>query len=164
MVAVVAVDENWGIGCDGELLYHIPEDKKFVREFTAGKVLVMGNATLKSLPGGKPLKNRINIVLSRDTSIKSDCVTVCNSVEELLDTVSVYNPDDVVVFGGEGIYKQLLDHCTAIYVTKIKGSKKADRFFPDLDLLCNWQIESKSEEKEYNGLKYAFYKYIPRNL
>ena len=160
MIAVVAVDENWGIGREGELLFSIPEDMKFFKELTENKVVVMGRRTFKSLPGSRPLKNRVNIVLSRDSDFKPEFVIVCSSVEELLIAAQEYEPDDVIVIGGQEIYNQLLDHCAAAYVTKIKSRTTADRHFPNIDLLRNWKIDNKSEEEEYNGLKYTFYKYV----
>ena len=159
MIAIVAVDENWGIGCDGELLFNIPEDMQFFKKMSDGKVVVMGYATLISLPNSKPLKNRTNIVLTkRDLNI--DGVIVCRSIDELLKTAKKYSPDDVIVMGGEQVYAQLLDYCHKIYVTKIKGMKKADRYFPNVDLLDNWKLADISEEKEHNGLKYSFNEYI----
>ncbi|MCL2370704.1 MAG: dihydrofolate reductase [Firmicutes bacterium] len=161
MNTIVAVDEKWGIGCDGKLLYDIPEDMKFFREMTDGKVVVMGLTTLKSLPNSKPLKNRVNIVLSYDKDeVLVDPIIVCHSIEELLKEVKKYKPEDVFVIGGQAIYRQLLDYCDTAYITKVKSTKKADTFFPDVDKLNNWTLESKSEEKEHNGLKYVFCKYV----
>jgi len=164
MVAIVIVDEYWGIGYNGDLLFTIPEDMKFFKEFTMNKVVVMGHSTFKSLPGGKPLKGRINIVLSRKKGLSLESAIICDSIEQLLDTVNVYNPDDVIVIGGQEIYSQLLDYCNAIYLTKVKADKKADKHFPSIDSLENWAIGSKSDEKEYGGLKYTFYKYINTNM
>jgi len=160
MIASVAVDENWGIGYKGNLLFSIPEDMKFFRELTLNKVVVMGEGTFKSLPGAKPLKNRVNIVLSQDKEFRVESVIVCHSLEQLLAAVSRYNPDDVIVCGGQDIYNLLLDYCTAIYITKVKDRKPADRHFPNIDLLDNWKTESQSGEMECNGLKYTRYKYV----
>ena len=161
MNTIVAVDEKWGIGCDGKLLYDIPEDMKFFREMTDGKVVIMGLTTLKSLPNSKPLKNRVNIVLSYDKDeVLVDPIIHCTSIDEVLQAVKSYDPKDVFVIGGQEIYKQMLEHCKVAYITKVKGSKKADRFFPDVDGLSNWVLESRSEEKEYEGLRYTFCKYV----
>jgi len=160
MIAIAAVDECWGIGYKDELLFSIPEDMKHFKELTEHKVVVMGYNTFKSLPGAKPLKNRVNIVLSRNEELELESVIVCNSIDKLFNIISTYNTDDVIVIGGQDIYNQLFNYCTAIYITKIKTRKMADRYFPNLDLLDNWKVESKSEEKAYNELKYVFYKYI----
>lgn len=68
MRAIVNVNESWGIGCDGDLLVNIPEDMKFFRTTTAGSVVIMGRKTLESFPGAKPLKGRVNVVLTKDAS------------------------------------------------------------------------------------------------
>lgn len=160
MNAIVAVDEEWGIGCNGNLLFSIPEDIQHFKNLTQNKVVVMGHDTFMSLPGSKPLKNRINIVLSKNNNLKLDSVITCNSINQLLNMISIYNPDDVFLIGGQELYKQLIEYCSAVYVTKIKQLKVADRFFPNIDLLDNWKIESKSEEKFHNELIFTFYKYI----
>lgn len=90
MKIIVAVDLNWGIGCDGKLLQHIPEDMKFFKEKTIGNVVVMGRETFESLPGKNPLKDRVNIVLSRDRSFKDDRLIICNSIEDTLKELQKY--------------------------------------------------------------------------
>ena len=159
MKAIVAVDENWGIGFDGEMLFHIPEDLKRFKALTTGKVVVMGRATFDSLPGRKPLKNRTNIVLTKNKDLLIDSVIVCHSLEDLLSAISIYDTDDVFIIGGQHIYTQLYDSCNSILVTKIKEHKEADTFFPNLDLLDYWVVESQSEESDYNGIKYTYYRY-----
>ena len=165
MIGIVAVDENWGIGYKGDLLYSIPEDKKdHFKALTIGKTVVMGRATFDSLPNRKPLKNRVNIVLSRDTNLFIDSVVVVSSKEELFEILKSYSSDDVFIIGGQQIYKMLYNYCSIIYVTKIMESKAADRYFPNIDLLDNWEVESISQEKDYNGLKYFYYKYRNTDL
>ncbi|MCL2078126.1 MAG: dihydrofolate reductase [Oscillospiraceae bacterium] len=164
MRAIVAVDELWGIGCNNKLLFSIPEDMRYFVNFTKNKVVVMGRLTLESLPGSKPLKDRTNIILSSDKNLKTEGATVCHCVEELLNQTRCYNPEDVIVIGGEAVYKQLLNYCTDIHVTKVKQTSKADKFFPNLNLLENWKIKSVSEEKAYNGIKYAFYVYYNERI
>ncbi|MDR0197165.1 MAG: dihydrofolate reductase [Oscillospiraceae bacterium] len=163
MQAIVAVDESWGIGYNNNLLFSIPEDIRYFTDFTRHKVVVMGRRTLNSLPGSKPLKDRINIVMSNDKSFKTDSATVCFSVERLFYEIKDYNPNDVIVIGGQTVYEQLIDYCSAAHVTKVKKTGKADRFFPNIDLLENWKVKSVSEEKEYNNIKYAFYVYCNEN-
>ena len=167
MKAIVAVDENWGIGCDNELLYSIPEDMKFFKDVTVNKVVVMGHSTFKSLPGSRPLKNRTNIILSKDENLNIDSAIVCNSIDKLLSTIEMYDKNDVFLIGGQGIYKQLLEFCSEIYVTKINGNKKADSYFPNVDLMDNWTVSDISEMKSYNDIQYCFYKYKndrPKNI
>ena len=80
MNLIAAADENWGIGKNGGLLAHISGDMKYFRETTKGKVVVMGRKTLESFPGGKPLKNRVNIVLTQNQDFAPEGVTVCHSI------------------------------------------------------------------------------------
>ncbi|MBQ8827482.1 MAG: dihydrofolate reductase [Oscillospiraceae bacterium] len=160
MKAIVAVSRNLGIGKDNDLLYNIPEDKKFFRSMTLGKVVVMGRKTLESMPGGKPLKDRTNIVMTRDNAYSAEGVTVCRSVEELEKELEKYNTDDVMIIGGAEIYRQLLPLCDTAYITKIDNELPADKFFPDIDSMSEWKLTECSEEKEYEGLKYKFCTYV----
>ena len=90
MKTIVAVDVKWGIGKANDLLFSIPEDMKHFREITSGKTVVMGLNTLRSFPGGKPLKNRINIVLSNEDVEPQENLIVCRSMEALLDELKKY--------------------------------------------------------------------------
>lgn len=164
MKIIVAVDLNWGIGCDGKLLQHIPEDMKFFKEKTIGNVVVMGRETFESLPGKNPLKDRINIVLSRDRSFKDDRLIICNSIEDTLKELQKYENSKVFIIGGETIYKQFLLYCDELYITKIQNEYKADRFFPNVDMMSNWELIKESEVKEYNNVRYVFSTYINNSL
>ena len=162
MKIIVAVDSNWGIGCDGNLLQHIPEDMKFFKEKTIGNVVVMGRETFESLPGKNPLNNRVNIVLSRNNSFKDDRLTICKSIEETFKELEKYNNDEIFIIGGETIYKQFLPYCDELYITKIKNEYKADRFFPNVDIMENWELVEESEVKEYKDIKYIFSRYLKK--
>lgn len=164
MKIIVAVDLNWGIGCDGKLLQHIPEDMKFFKEKTIGNVVVMGRETFESLPGKNPLKDRVNIVLSRDRSFKDDRLIICNSIEDTLKELQKYENSKVFIIGGETIYKQFLPYCDELYITKIQNEYKADRFFPNVDIMSNWELIKESEVKEYNNVRYVFSTYINNSL
>ena len=148
MRIIVAADEKWGIGYEGNLLVKIPEDMKHFKELTWGKVVVMGKATFMSLPGSQPLKNRKNIVLSQDSHFKHDSLTVCNSLEHLFTELTNYDPSEVFIIGGESVYRQLLPYCSEALVTKIKRTFQADRYFPNLDLMPSWSIEERSGLKD----------------
>lgn len=157
MKAIVAVDKNWGIGKNNDLLFSIPADMKFFRQTTLNKVVVMGANTLKSFPNGNPLKNRMNVVLS--TKLKrEDCVVVDN-LEKLFEIIKNYQTDDVFVIGGASVYKTLLDYCEEILVTKVDADGKADLFFPNLDKLTNWKLIDESESLIDNGYSIKFTKY-----
>ena len=91
MNLIVAVDSNWAIGKENKLLVSIPQDMKFFRETTKGKVVAMGRKTLESFPGGQPLKNRVNVVLTTDKNYKVKDTVIVHSVEEMVEELKKYN-------------------------------------------------------------------------
>ena len=145
MNLIVAVDENWGIGNKNELLIRIPADMKMFRQETTGKVVVLGRKTLETFPGGQPLKNRTNIILSTQKDYQVKDAIVVSSVEKLMEELKNYNSDDIYIIGGESIYRQMLPYCTTAHVTKIERSYEADAFFPNLDQDENWKITAVSK-------------------
>lgn len=159
MKLIVAVDKNWAIGYRNELLVSIPADMRFFRDQTTGKVVVMGKNTLESFPGGKALKNRVNIVVALEKSYKAPDAIVVNSIEDAIAEASKYDTDDVYVIGGASIYKQMLQFCDTAYVTKIDHAYVADTYFPNLDEDDSWQMTEISEEQTYYDLEYRFTKY-----
>lgn len=156
MNVIVNVDKNWAIGKGNKLLVSIPQDMKFFREMTMGKVVVMGRKTLESFPGGQPLKKRVNIVLTGDRQYQAGDAVVVHSMEELLEELKKYPPEDVFVIGGESIYRSLLPWCTKAYVTKTDHAYDADTWFPDLDRDPEWKMTKSSEEQTYFDLEYYF--------
>lgn len=159
MNLIAAVDSNWAIGNKERLLVSIPNDHKHFREETTGKVVVLGRKTLQTFPQGLPLKNRTNIILSRDRDYKVKDALVVHSVEELLEELKKYHSDDVYVIGGESIYRQLLPYCRTAHVTKIDHAYEADAYFPDLDSDPEWEITADSDEMTYFDIAYTFLKY-----
>lgn len=159
MNLIVAVDKNWAIGCNNELLVNIPADMKFFRQTTTGKVVVMGRKTLESFPNGMPLKNRTNIVLTANQNYKAEGAVIVHSMEELLEELKKYNSEDIYVIGGDSIYRQMLPYCDLAHVTKIDHAYQADAFFPNLDEKPQWQIIDDSEEQTYFDLEYQFLLY-----
>lgn len=159
MNVIVAADKNWGIGKDNKLLVSIPSDMKFFRTQTTGKVVVMGRKTLESFPNGMPLKNRTNIVLTRNPDYEVKGGVVVHSVEELLEVLKPYEEEDIYVIGGDSIYRLLLPYCRTAHVTKIDFAFEADTYFPNLDEDGSWEITGKSEEQTYFDLEYEFVKY-----
>ncbi len=160
MILIAAVDKNWGIGLNNQLLTHIPADQKFFRETTTGNVVVMGRKTLESFPNGEPLKNRTNIVLTRNRDYKKTNVTVFHDTESLLNEIKNYPKDSVFCIGGASVYKELLPYCDKALITKIDEAYEADAFFPDLDKEKGWKITETSEEQTYFDLVYHFITYI----
>lgn len=162
MNLIVAVDKNWAIGKDNKLLVSIPDDMKFFRETTSGHVVVMGRKTLESFPGGKPLKNRTNIVITRDKNYQAADAIVVHSEEELKSELNKYNSEDIYVIGGESIYRMLLDDCDVAHVTYVDYAYDADTYFPNLDENPAWQLAEESEEQTYYDLEFYFRKYIKK--
>ena len=159
MNLIAAVDQNWAIGNKNKLLVRIPDDQKFFRETTTGKVVVMGRKTLESFPNGLPLKNRTNIVLTHDKNYQVKDAIVLHSLEELHAELQKYPSEDIYVIGGETIYRQLIDECDVAHITKIDYAYDADAYFPNLDERPEWKITADSEEQTYFDLEYYFYKY-----
>ena len=160
MKAIVAVDKNWGIGYKGDLLQRIPEDMKYFRQMTLGKVVVMGRETFESFPGKEPLKDRINIVLSKNHAFNNEKVIICRSMEKLFDELKKYSADEIFVIGGESVYRQLLPYCSEAYITKIDSTYTADRFFVNLDKEEDWRLVSESDIKSYKDVNFRFLKYV----
>lgn len=162
MNMIVAVDSNWAIGHKGKLLVSIPEDMQFFRRETTGKVVVMGRKTLESFPNGLPLKNRVNVVITKDKEYNVKNAIICHSIEEALEVLKQYNDEDIYVIGGESVYRQFLPYCSVAHVTKINYSYDADTYFPNLDEMDEWTIEESSDERTYFDLEYEFVKYVKK--
>ena len=163
MNAIVAVDKEWGIGKNNGLLFSLKKDMAFFREKTTGKVVVMGSNTLKSFPGGKPLKNRINIVLFPGGEKRDDC-TVVDSLEELSKELEKYPTDDVFIIGGAMFYKTMLPYCKTVYVTKVDAVGGATVFYENLDKLDNFKSIYESDPVDDNGLTIKFTTYQNENV
>ena len=159
MKAIVVVDRNWGIGKENRLLVHLAGDLKYFKEKTFNKVVVMGRETFESLPGKKPLPNRTNLILSRNPDFYAENCIVCRSMGQLFKQLEHYDRDDVMIAGGENIYKQFLPYCSGVLVTKIDGVFEADRHFVNLDLRDDFSLVHESASMEENGVSYKFTEY-----
>ncbi|MBQ3906685.1 MAG: dihydrofolate reductase [Lachnospiraceae bacterium] len=159
MNLIVAVDNNWAIGNKNKLLVSIPNDMKHFREETTGKVVVLGRKTLETFPQGLPLKNRTNIILTKNQNFKVKDAIVVHSLEDLLEELKNYESEDIYVIGGDSVYKQLLPYCNVAHVTKVDHEYAADTYFPNLDKDPAWQITAESDEQTYFDLPYQFLKY-----
>lgn len=162
MNAIVAVDNNWAIGCKNSLLVRIPADHKNFRQETTGKVVVLGRKTLETFPQGMPLPNRINIILSTNPDYKVKDAVVVHDREELDAELKKYKAEDVYIIGGESVYRMMLPACDVVHVTKIDHDYEADAYFPNLDKDDEWEITAESEEQTYFDLPYYFVKYERR--
>lgn len=159
MRLILAADENWAIGREGGLLCRIPGDLKYFKERTSGKTVVMGRATLESLPGGKPLPRRDNIVLTRRQDYQKEGVLIAHDEEELGALLAGRNPDDVYIIGGGQVYRQFLPQCDVCYITRIYEKFPADTWFVDLDEDDRFEVSWKSRMQEENGIRYRFFEY-----
>lgn len=160
MKLIVAVDKEWNIGNEGDLLFRLPLDMKFFRTQTTGKIVVMGRKTLESFPNSKPLKNRVNIVLSRNKDYEAEGAIIVPDTDKLNDVLAEYNSDDVYVIGGESIYRLLLPLCDTAVITHVDAiAEKADKKFPALDG-NEWKLSEVLDETEDNGynVKWCIYK------
>lgn len=162
MKLILAADERWGIGRDGGLLCHLPGDLKYFKSMTMGKTVIMGRVTLQSLPGGRGLPGRRNIVMTRDCGFSSENCEIAHTVRELDALLEGTPADDVFVIGGASIYEQLLPKCDTCYITRIYEDFGADRSFCDLDGDPHFDCEPVSDVQEENGIRYRFYIYKRR--
>ena len=153
MKAIAVVDKNWGIGKEGGLLFSLPADMKFFRETTTGATVVMGKKTLASFPGGRPLKNRTNIVID-SKCLHDGCVTVKN-LDELFAVLKDVK-GEVYVIGGAMTYRSLHPYCEEALITKVDASGGADVFLDNLEKLPQWSMTSMSEPVETNGYTIRF--------
>lgn len=155
--AIVHADKTWGIGKGNDMMFSLPKDMKFFRETTMGHTVVMGGNTLRSFPNQKPLKNRVNIVLSRG-QVRDDCIIV-RSYDELFAELKKREDEEIFVIGGGEIYKALLPYCHEALVTKVDAVGGAEVFFPNLDEDENFTLVYESERIEDNGNTIRFTTY-----
>ena len=156
--AIVAVDNNWGIGFNGDLLEHIPEDLKYFKQLTSGHSVIMGRKTWDSLPT-KPLPNRRNYIISSDQPRILHKNVIRFQMDDAL-TFLDYTWEDVFVIGGGQIYEKLLPLCDRVYVTKIyKDHDQVDTYFPNLDESEEWAPATCSDIRQQGDLMYQFWQY-----
>lgn len=163
MNLIVAVDKNWSIGNQGQLLVSIPEDKRLFREETLGKVIVMGRKTLESLPGKQPLYGRVNIVLTKNPDYKVKGAIVCHSLEQVMEELEKYEKSDCFIIGGQSMYEQFLPLCNIAHVTYIDYLYSADTHFPNFDKDSDWEMTKESDEQTYFNLCYTYRLYERKN-
>ncbi|MDO4662541.1 MAG: dihydrofolate reductase [Tissierellia bacterium] len=160
MKMIMAVDENFAIGKDNDLLFRIKKDLRHFKSLTENNIIIMGRKTFDSME--KPLSNRENIVLTRNKDFKKDGVKVFNDIDLLL--AYIYKSDkNIYVVGGGKIIDLLIDYCDGAILTKIHAKKDADTFMRNLDLDENRVIEKESELMEENGIKFSYVEYKNTN-
>ena len=187
MISIVNVSESWGIGKNGDLLIKIPEDMKFFRETTRGKVIIVGLNTLKSFPGCRPLKGRVNIVLAEtremipeESIAASDLflpeperyaealslygtgktvLLLCTSLSEVLEAAGLFPPAEVFVCGGASVYRLLLPYCEEALITKNNCPDEPDTWYPDLDASGEWQCVDEGTAQICGDIVFRFTRY-----
>ena len=151
MELIVAVYDDWGIGADGTQPVALSADRKFFREITKGACVIVGRKTLADFPGGKPLPNRVNVVISRNCG-PIEGVTVCRSPEEAAELTKQYLR--VMVIGGGSIYRQMLPYCDTAYITKVHTTVPCDTYFPNLDKDPQWDLAQVLLSGQEDGIGY----------
>jgi len=165
MNLIAAVDLNWGIGFNCELLERIPADMKYFKNKTVGKIIVMGRSTFESLPNRKPLEQRVNIVLTKNKNYKCEGVILCYSLEQLFTELKKYNQEDIFIIGGESIYAQLISHCNKAYITKIYKQYVHNKVLINLDEDDKWKkVLTSGKQKFTEQIYYTFNTYIKNEV
>lgn len=169
VIAIVAVDENWGIGNKNQLLFKIPKDLKRFKELTTDNVVIMGKNTFLSL-GSKPLPHRTNIVITHEYTnpVRDDNDVIYSNmyhVKQYINNVkriSHIHQQHLYIIGGESIYKQLLPLCDLAYVTYLHDTFEADTHFPALNTMPDWAENLVKLEKDYYNGKQVDFKVFRR--
>ena len=157
MEAIVAVFSDWGIGSEGTQQIVLKADRAHFRALTAGAAVIVGRRTLGDFPGGRPLKGRDNIVVTRQ-NIEIEGAEVAHSTEEALALAAKY--PRALVIGGASIYRQFLPYVDTVHVTKIDRAPASDSFFENLDTSPDWQAREAEDWREENGVRYCFVTYV----
>jgi dihydrofolate reductase len=151
---IVAVAENGVIGVKGDLPWRLPEDLKRFKRLTLGKPVIMGRKTWDSLPR-KPLPGRVNIVVTRDPSFHADGATVVHDFDTAIAAAEKTNPDEIMVIGGQAIFKAALLVATRIHLTEVAARPPGDTFMPSLDRRA-WQETAREGPFHEGPLRYEF--------
>ena len=151
---IVAMSQNYVIGIKNKLPWHISADLKNFKKITLGHPVIMGRKTYDSI--GKPLKDRDNIVISRDNSLKIDHVEVVDSLEKAVFKTA--DSPEVFIIGGQQIYQIALPLATHMYVTKVDGNFEGDAYFPDY-IQEEWREVAREDLITENNLNFSFLKY-----
>lgn len=154
--AIVAVYGDWGIGADGTQPVVVKADRRHFRDVTGDSAVIVGRKTLADFPGGRPLKGRTNIVLTRRSLSVEGAVVVHSAAEALAEAAKF---DRVFVIGGASVYAELFPHIDRVFVTKLDCVPHSDAFFPNLDADPSWSVTDTGEPLEEDGVVYRFLTY-----
>lgn len=154
---IAAVSENGIIGNNNSLIWHLKEDMKYFKEKTTGHHIIMGRKTFESISGGKPLPNRTSIVITRDKNYERDGIIVCHSLEKAIE--KCVDEKEVFIIGGGQIYKEAINICNNLYITKIHKDFDGDVKFPEIDENIWKIIDVDKHFSEKNNFNYSFLTY-----
>ncbi len=158
---VVAASENNVIGKDNQLLWHLPDDLKFFKAQTLGKVIVMGRKTFESI-GNKALPKRTNVVISRNKDFEvPEGVVLKKNVEEALQTFQ--QEEEICIVGGEQIYRLALPFVDEIYITRIHLEINGDTYFPEVPTDFQLESEAYHAKDEKHAIDFTFQKWVRKN-
>lgn len=156
MELIVAVYDDWGIGCEGTQPIALSADRKFFREMTRGAMVIVGRRTIEDFPGKKPLPGRVNVALTR-TVKEIPGFTVCASPEEAMELAK--RAQRAMVIGGGSVYRQMLPYCDTAYITKVHTVTDCDTYFPNLDEKEDWYLAERLQSGEENGIAFEMLLY-----
>ena len=156
MELIVAVYDDWGIGCCGTQPIALSADRKFFRETTRGAMVIAGRKTIGDFPGQKPLPGRINVALTR-TVKEIPGFTVCDSAEAVMALAK--SAERCFVIGGGSVYKQMLPYCDTAYITKVHTVTDCDTYFPNLDEMEDWYLAETLLTGEEDDISYEMLLY-----
>lgn len=151
LTLIVATDLQGGIGINNTLPWHLPEDLAHFKRLTTGHPIIMGRKTFDSI--GRPLPNRRNIVITRNSAWRQDGVETAGSIEEAL---ALLGGQEGFVIGGAEIYRQSMALATRLIVTEIAGTYQCDAFFPAIDRAIWQETAREAQVSEKSGLHYAY--------
>lgn len=156
--AIACIGKNRELGKNNGLIFNIKADMEMFKKITTGAFVVLGSNTLKSFPKGRPLKNRVHLLLCRKGNEQKDCLCF-NTLEQLLNTINILNKQfDIYIIGGGMIYKTLLPYCEELILTEVEAEdKEATVFFPEYKK--DFEIKNVSEEFIENNYKFKFITY-----
>ncbi|WP_040006316.1 dihydrofolate reductase [Fibrisoma limi] len=150
---IAAVAQNGAIGSDNDLPWHLPDDFAYFKRKTSHHPVIMGRKSLEAL--GKPLRNRTNIVLTRDRNFTADGVTVVHTLEDAVATAKSINNQEIFIIGGAEIYRLALPMATTLYITEIEKAYDGDAYFPEFDR-ADWQEVSRRHHPADDRHEVAF--------
>lgn len=159
MEAIVAVYSDWGIGSGGTQPVVLKADRAHFRVLTDGAAVIVGRKTLGDFPGGRPLKGRHNIVVTRQ-DIEVPGAQVAHSTEEALTLAAEY--ERCLVIGGASVYRQFMPYLDTVHITKIDLAPQSDSYFENLDSSPDWERIDEERWQSEGDIRYCFVTYKRR--